>query len=316
MTIQDPDFPYSAVGPLTFSPATGDRLAYADGRFWQLFMEFSRPAWWDRRTQVSLPTTSTTANTTGTITVYSTIPIAVSRSNLVGLYLLQAEGNSAKLLQTWYTASQIAAALNIPAGGSLSTVTGTYQIAEVLYSVPTPQQGQAVNATVPLEYLATDHRIINEFDMPLVGLTKASQSFLQTGSILRVGILITNGSGFRDVGNALGLQTIQVQIGNTQFPIMIDEDYEDVISEQSQRYNPDPLWKTEGTALDAPARHSTKGDGIYWLDRTQNAPADWLNTELFNNNTIAINLGFSSACASGTYARVLVESILGPGAAK
>lgn len=313
VTIADPDFPYTAVGPLTFTPATGDRLAYADGRFWELFMEYSRPTYWDRRTKVALPVTSTTEATTGTLTVYSVIPVTVSRSNLYGLYLLQAQGNTAKIKQDWQSVAAIAAALNIPAGSSLTGVTGTYQIAEILYSVP------AVNpptAGIPMEYLATDHRIINETDIPLVGLTKATKSFLQTGTILRVGLLFTTAAGFRDVGNSLGLTTIQLQIGNTQFPINIEEDYEDVMDQQSGRYNPDPLFRGEDAALAAPARHSTSGDGIYWLDRTQNAPADWINTELFNNNTIALNLAFSTACPAGTYCRMLVESMLGPGAAK
>lgn len=309
VTPADPDWPYSAVGPLIFNSDTETELYKADGRWSYLLHKAQAPAFWDRRTNSVLPTSvPASATATGTITVYNRVQLAASRANLIGLFLLQAQGQVATIDQTWKSVSQISAGLSLPANVTLTSVTGTMQLADVLYAVPASADAQ------PLPYLATSHRVQKVKDIKLGNETQLEYSFLQTGSVLRLGILLLNADGYRDVGNSLGLQTLQLQYGNSDYPINIGEDYLDVVTMDQHRYGPDPLWRQSQSGL--PATHSPDGDGVYWFDRTANSPLDWINTDLYTSKTININGLLSATAPAGAMAQILIEVLIGPGAQK
>lgn len=309
--VADPDFPYSAVGQLTFAADTETDLFRADGRWANLLQLAQDPAFWDRRTQVSLPSSVPASGTaTGSITVYNRLSLTVSMANLIGLFLLQAQGQVATIDQQWKAIAQLSAMLNLPANVTITNVTGTMQLMNVLYAVPLNANAQ------PLPYLATSHRVQKVRDMNIAGETQPQYSFLQSGSLLRVGILLLNADGFRDVGNSLGLTKIQLQYGNSKFPVNIGEDYIDVDTEAQHRYHPDPLWRSTSGIAGLPALHNPAGDGVYWLDRTENSPTTWINTDAYTSKTIDLNLELSAAAPTGAMVQVLIETLIGPGAQK
>lgn len=312
VAIVDPDWPYSSVGESSFTSNTTKKIWSLTGAqaYWQ--QKFQEPAWVDTVSNVtaSASTIPASGSATLTATVYTKMNLAVSQAELTGLYLAAARGEIATVDQNWVSENNLASAFSLPAGVTLSSVTGTVTLGQLQYA-SVAENGKSV---VPLTYVATQHRTKSMINLPLVGASEAKQTLKIPGTLLRLSLILYTANGYRDVGNSLGLTSIQMQYGSVSYPINIAEDFSRVFSDEQHRFRRYQQNEIQdkglgGTFLTAASTKPLAPQGVYTLDNTSNA-ANLVNLSNYPENSVDLNLIFSDAPPTNSIAAVWAETLL------
>jgi hypothetical protein len=311
--IADPDFPYSIVGMNTLESNVYRQIAKASGRSLYLLRQEQEQGWQDPITSVSLPpanATSSTVTSTGSVTVASIIPVTPSQADLLGIVDLQADGLDVTLSQDWLSVSQIAATLSMPSGTTLTAVTGTETAYAGMFKVPNVQTSNLAY------YMSQAHRV-SEVSMDIGGQSTVQYKFLRGPNIRRVGFIFLTPSGFRDVGNSLGLTSISYNIGNSDTPINLTPRAFVAFQSAAQRRFETPLWMVgdyaEGGTQGPPAIRSAQGMGCYWYDGTLGLQGrDWIRTGNYPSESVNFTFEFAVSCPAGSRLVVVLDRYTSP----
>lgn len=311
--IADPDFPYSAVGPQIIESNVYREIAKLDGRSAYLLRQQQEQGWEDPISQVSLPganSSSSSVTSTGQIRVATIIPITPTQADLLGIVDLQADGLSVTAQHNWLSTSQIAAKLSIPTGSSLTSVTGSTTVYAGMFKVPSVK-------TANLAYYMSQAHRVSQITKNIGGKTTVEYKFLKGPNLRRVGFIITNANGFRDVGNQLGLQTITLNIGNSNTPIALSPSAWTAFSSPGGRRFMSPQWMSgdyaEGASQGPPAVKSPAGMGVYWYDGTLGLQGrDWIRTGLYTSESVNVTFEFDTATPAGSNLVVILDRYTAP----
>lgn len=302
ITPADPDWPYSAVGAMKLDSNVFKQISNLDGRQLELVARQRDSGYRDTVTQFSLPganNKSATVTSTGTIEVYSWLPVSRSDRDLRGMINMQANGLTMTLAEDWRSLTEIAALLNIPSGTTLTKVEGTMVADLEAFTVP----GQATSNLA--SYLAFKHAWYQE-EQSIAGVTKFQWELLQQGDILRFAVLMLTADGYRDIGNTLGLSNLTIKYGTGDDPYDLPDDF---VRARNMRLHSGALPYVLA-AQTSPAEESTKGQGIYWYDGTQGAfDRDAIHTDLYTTKSIKIIGTMSAAAPADSTAILLVERV-------
>lgn len=309
ITPADPDFPYSCVGNLPTESNVYRQINRLDGRTAYLLKQQQDAGWDDPATTVSLPAANSTTGTvtaTGSVSVHTYIPVSASEVDLNGIIDMQADGLDVTVAQDWLSMAQIAATLNLGTS-SLTAVSGAAYWTGIMLKAPSVQ-------TSNLEtYMSMAHRVSYQ-QQDIGGKQTVVYKFLKGPDLRRVGLLVINGStGFRDVGNALQLETITLNYGNSDTPINLPPGEWDVYNASPASRIGQPYFKRYSASSTFPQDWSPNGSGIYWYDGTKGLfGRDWIKTGAYTSESINITLSFGSSCPAGSKLFVILDRYTSP----
>lgn len=312
VTVQDPDFPYSLVGNLPVDSNVYRQISRMDGRLANLLKQQQDRGYDDPATTVTLPganSSTGTVTSTGSVTIYSHIPISATDQDLNGIVDLQADGLDITVAQDWKSLAQIAATMG-GTGNTLTAVTGTAEwTAEMLRATTVETSNLAT-------YMSQAHRTSYQ-QQDIGGKQTVVYKFLKGPNIRRVGFMLVNGStGFRDVGNDLGLSLITLNYGNSDVPLVLPPDLFDTLNTSPSRRVGIPYFKRYASSGTYPADVSPLGSGIYWYDGTVGLYGrDWIKTGLYTSDSINFTFELSSSAPSNSKLFILLDRYTSPRAA-
>jgi len=304
ITPADPDWPHSAIGALPLESNVYKEVSKLEGRHLYLLEQESERGFEDLTTTYSLPPANTgtsAVQSTGTITAYEYIPVTVSLADLRGLIDLQADNLNVTVSHVWKSVEQIASLLNIPSGSSLTGVSGqTNWYAFLLENPGVPTENLA-------EYLSVAHRT-SYVRQDIGGKTTIEYAFLRGPQLRRVGFLFLTPAGFRDVGNTLQVESLQIIVGNSKTPIDLPE--------RPWRFMQNliaPRFMTPlGQEAAAPANWSVNGGGLYWYDGTDGLYGrDYLRTNLYTSQSIKMVATLATPAPAGAALHVILDRFTG-----
>jgi hypothetical protein len=311
--IADPDFPYSAVGLQTIDSNVYRRVMDVSGRNAYLLRQEQEQGWQDPISTVSLPgaNSSTSAVTsTGTIRVATLLPVTPTQADLLGLLDLQADGLDVTYAHHWLTVPQIASKLNIPSGSSLTGVSGTSTVYAIMFKVPGVQTSNLAY------YMSQAHRV-SQVVQQIGGKSTIQYKFLRGPNIRRVGLVLLTADGYRDVGNSLGVETISLNIGNSDTPIALSPTAWTAFQSSATRRFETPLWMTgdyaPGATQGPPAIESPDGMGVYWYDGTLGLQGrDWIRTGNYPSESVNITIQLAESAPDNAQLEVILDRYTSP----
>ena len=312
VTVKDPDFPYSTVGNLPVDSNVYRQISRMNGTLANLLKQQQDRGFDDPATTVTLPgenSSTGTVTSTGSVQVYTWIPISATNKDLIGIIDLQADGLDVTVAQDWLSVSQIAATMG-GSGNTLTAVTGNAQWTAEMLRAPTVETSNLAT------YMAQAHRTSYQ-QQDIGGKQTVVYKFLKGPNIRRVGFMFVNGNtGFRDVGNNLGIQLITLNYGNSDVPLALPPDLLDSFNVSEGRRIGTPLFKRYAASGTYPADTSPEGSGIYWYDGTDGLYGrDRIKTNLYTSESINFTFELASSAPAGSKLYVLLDRYTSPRAA-
>ena len=312
VSVKDPDFPYSLVGNLPVDSNVYRQISRMNGTLANLLKQQQDQGFEDPATTVTLPGangSTGTVTSTGSVQVYTWIPISATDKDLNGIIDLQADGLDVTVAQDWLSVGQIAATMG-GSGNTLAAVTGNAQWTAEMLRAPTVETSNLAT------YMSQAHRTSYQ-QQDIGGKQTVVYKFLKGPNIRRVGFMFVNGNtGFRDVGNNLGIQLITLNYGNSDVPLSLPPDLFDAFNVSPSRRVGTPLFKRYAAAGTYPADTSPEGSGIYWYDGTDGLYGrDWIKTNLYTSESINFTFELASSAPAGSKLYVLLDRYTSPRAA-
>ena len=299
VTWADPDAPYSHLANCLFRVGGTVPLVDVSGRDLRLWALEAYPDMQDDTTYAPLPganTGTSTVTTTYTYQILYWVPVAALLDWPMGMLLLANKGVTATIQTTW---APWASLMNLGSGSTATTITIN---SDTVQAYGVRQLYPADPAAVPADLLMFSHTLI-AVKKPLSAST-ARIDFADsiTGDLMRLGVVIENASGLRDVQNALGLTKVRLLTNGKNVDIDVTPSVSTFLRNiRARRLAGANLVNVE----EGIATYGT--DGAIWMGLDVGGGRNWLPSSKLS--AARLELEFASAPPSGSQAVLLLEQL-------